>query len=65
MKVIIERFEGDTAVIEIDKDTFANMDRKLLSDAEEGDVINITIEKDETKKRKDRISALMNDLFVD
>lgn len=65
MKAIIERFEGDIAVIEIDKGNFAHMDRKLLPDATEGDVININIEKDETKKRKDRISTLMNDLFID
>lgn len=65
MKVIIDRFEGDYAVVEINKGKFANLPKELVPDAKEGDVIVITIDQDETEKRKEHVKDLMNQLFED
>lgn len=65
MKVIIDRFEGDYAVVEINKGKFVNLPKELIPDAKEGDVIVITIDQDETKKRKEHVKDLMNQLFED
>lgn len=63
MKVIVDRFEGDYAVVEINKGNLVNIPKVLLDGAEEGDVISIEIDKEETAKRKTNIENLMNDLF--
>lgn len=65
MKVIIDRFEGEYAVVELDVGKFVDMPKELVPDAHEGDVIEIIIDTEETKKRKKHISELMNDLFED
>ncbi|CDF12343.1 putative uncharacterized protein [Mycoplasma sp. CAG:776] len=65
MKVIIDRFEGEYAVVELEVGKFVNMPKELVPDAHEGDVINIFIDEKETKRRKEHISELMNDLFED
>ena len=43
MKVVIDRFEGSYAVVEINKGKFVNLPKELVPDAKEGDVIVITI----------------------
>lgn len=63
IKVIIDRFEGEFAVVETEDKEMLNIPHKLLPDACEGDVVTITIDKDETEKRKKNIKNLMNDLF--
>lgn len=65
MEVIIDRFEGDYAVVEIEIGKFAHLPKVLVPDAKEGDVVRITILKNETDKRKKRISHLVNNLFID
>jgi hypothetical protein len=46
---VIDRFEGQWAVIEYVRETF-NLPRKMLpTDAREGDVLNINISVDRTK----------------
>lgn len=65
MKVIIDRFEGDYAVVEMDTDKFVNMPKELIPNAKEGDVIDINVDIKETNKRKKNISKLVNDLFED
>lgn len=64
MKIIIDRFEGDYAVCEIEKGKFVNIPKILLEDAKEGDTVTITVDKSETEKRSKKIENLMNDLFV-
>ena len=64
---IIDRFEGDWAVIEFEKTTY-NLPRVLLpSAAREGDVvrISITLDKKATAERRERIEKLMDELFED
>jgi len=65
MKVIIDRFEGNYAVVEIDVGKFVNIPKILLPNAKEGDVIKIEKDKKETKNRKKNIQKLMNDVFED
>ncbi len=65
MKVIIDRFEGDYAVVELDIGHFVNMPKELVLDAKEGDVVEIIVNHQETEKRKKHIQDLMNDLFED
>ena len=65
MKVIIDRFEGDYAVVELDEGKFLNMPKELVPFAKEGDVIKITVDQDETKKRSEHITDLMANLCKD
>ena len=63
MWVIIDRFEGDYAVVEITPDNFVNIPKVLVKDAKEGDVIRIEVDQKETSKRKEKINNLMNQVF--
>lgn len=63
MKVIIDRFEGDYAVVETEDKIMVNLPKSLIPGAKEGDVISISIDEEETKQRKDNISKLMDDLW--
>lgn len=63
MKVIIDRFEGDFAVVETDDKIMVNLPKSLIPGAKEGDVLNIIIDEEETKKRKDKIQKNMDDLW--
>ena len=65
MEVIIDRFEGDYAVVEITKGKMVNMPKVLVPDAKEGDVIKIIVDKEATKKRQEHVKDLVNDLFID
>ena len=64
---IIDRFENNWAVIEYGKKTF-NFPKDLLpKEAKEGDVLkfDITIDREETEKRRKAIEDLAKDLFVE
>lgn len=64
MKYIIDRFEGEFAVIEAENKKMYNIQKEILpSDVKEGDVILIVIDRDATNKRKDKIAKMMNDLW--
>ena len=65
MEVIIDRFEGNYAVVEIEKGKLVNMPKVLVPDAKEGDVIKIIVDKEATKKRQEHVKDLVNDLFID
>ena len=65
MKVIIDRFEGDYAVVEIDKEKFVNLPKELVPNAKEGDIVIIRVDHEETNKRKEHVKDLMNQLFED
>jgi len=63
--LIVDRFEGDWAVIEYGGTTF-NLPRSLLpQDVKEGDVITISISVDETvtKERKQNSEEMLKDFF--
>lgn len=69
MKGIIDRFEEEYAVVELSDGSFKEIKRIYLPrETKEGDFINIigtqiTLDLEESKKRRDRINNLMEDLF--
>ncbi len=65
MKVIIDRFEGDYAVVEVEEGCFVDMPKVLIPDAKEGDVVSIQIDKNKTKEREKHVENLINQLFQD
>jgi c-di-GMP-related signal transduction protein len=65
MKVTIDRFEGNFAVVELPDQTMLDVPKLLFPNAVESDVIDITIDKNETNERIKRISELMNELYKD
>lgn len=62
MKVTIDRFEGDFAIVEILENCFANIPKILIPDAIEGDIVSITVEKNDNKlkENKERLHRLFN-----
>lgn len=65
MKVIIDRFEGEYAIVELEVGKVINVPKILFPNAKEGDVIKIEIDNEETNNRKNKIQGLINDLFID
>ena len=63
MKWIIERFEGDFAVIECGKLCFNVPKTALPPDASEGDILNIKINAEETKNRENEMKSRLKKLF--
>lgn len=64
---IIDRLEGEWAVIEGEEKTF-NLPRRLLPEgAGEGDVIQITVEIDQvtTRSRVKKVKRLVEEVFED
>lgn len=65
---IIDRFEGDFAVVELENEEMINIKRKdLPQEANEGDVLDInhkiTINYEKTRERKDKIKSMTEDLW--
>ncbi|MCT4507885.1 MAG: DUF3006 domain-containing protein [Tepidibacter sp.] len=66
MKFVIDRFEKDYALVELPNKTLTNIPKILIpKNAKEGDVLELIIDIKETKKRKNEIQNLMDDLFND
>lgn len=69
MKVTIDRFEGDFAVVEKPDRTMMNIRRnKIPADAKEGDVLTIEgdtirVDASETAKREKVVGDIMKDLW--
>ena len=63
MDVIVDRIEGDYAVVEIDKGKMCNLPLVFVPNVKEGDVVTITINKDKIEERKKTIEDLMNSVF--
>jgi len=60
LKIIIDRFEGAYAIVELDNGDFFDMPKVLLPNmANEGDVISIEIDEDATERRRERIKNLL------
>ena len=64
MRVIVDRFEGDYAKVELDEGVFYDIPKVLVPDAKEGDVIDIIVNHEETEKLKSEVNNLINDLFM-
>ena len=64
MEVIIDRFEGDYVVVELANREMVDLPKKLVPvDALEGDVLEIRVNKKETKARRERIEKLSENLW--
>ncbi len=69
MLVIVDRFEGNFAICECEDRSMIEIEKeKLPKEAKEGDVLRIendviTVDIEETKKRKERIEALLKDMW--
>lgn len=67
MRMIIDRFEGQLAVLEYEGKMY-HLPRTLLPDeAKEGDVIVLEarVDKEATQRQHDKISKLIDELFED
>ena len=58
MKIIIDRFEGDSAVVELPGKVIINVPKILFTNAKEGDVISIM----ETSRKKEFFKGLAETL---
>lgn len=65
MRVIVDRFEGDFAKVELDDGVFYDIPSVLVPDAKEGDVIDIVINYEETEKLRSEVDSLIDELFID
>ncbi len=65
MQVIIDRIEGEFAVVELDDGSILDVPKSLFNGAKEGDIIDISINHKLTNERTKEIENLMDDLFVD
>lgn len=64
MRLIIDRFEGDFAIVELENKDRVDMPKVLIpEEAKEGDVIDITVNKEETRDKKENIEKLCEDLW--
>ena len=64
IKVIIDRFEDDKAILEIEEGVFVDAPAVLFPDAVEGDVIIIKKDNNLRNDREKHINRLMKDLFI-
>ena len=62
MRVVIDRFEEDFAVVEISEGETALISRRLLPDAIEGDFVNIDIDHESTEERREEVTSLFDRL---
>jgi len=65
MMLIVDRFEGDLAVLEMPDKTLVTVPRVLLKGARECDVVLITVEHGQTLALKQKVQSLMDKLFID
>ncbi len=63
MKVIVDRIEENIVILEV-LENMIDVDKRLFPDACEGDVFIISKDIDETKKRKENINNLVDNLFI-
>lgn len=63
MKIIIDRFEEDYAVCELSNGKMINIPSEVLREFNQGDVIDIKKNEEETEKRNNEVSSLLDKLF--
>ncbi len=63
MKVVIDRFEGGFAIIELENNRWANIPRALIPGAQEGDIISIEVLKNESSSKKNEMKKRLESLF--
>ncbi|HHU51468.1 MAG TPA: DUF3006 domain-containing protein [Firmicutes bacterium] len=64
--MIIDRFEGKFAIIELEKGKFLQIPREILPpEAREGDVITLKIDRKQTAQRRRKVEELLQELRKD
>lgn len=64
MRMIVDRFEGELAIIELENGEFIDLPKKVLpNNANEGSVINIICDDEETQQLKVTAKKKMNSIF--
>ena len=64
MKIIIDRFEGEYAVVELPNRRMVDLPLIIVpAGAREGDTLDISVDEDETERRRKRIEQLTEDLW--
>jgi len=64
MQITIDRFEGNYAVVELESKKMIEIPLEIIpSGAKEGTVLEIIINHEETKKRKEETDKLMDELW--
>ena len=64
MKIIIDRFEGEIAILELGNGEFVSVPSMILpTNASEGSVIIITCDDNETEKRRLAAKKKMDSIF--
>ena len=66
MRIIVDRFEGNVAVVELEDGNFIDCQKVLLPpNAKEGSIINITVDEKATEEKLQKLKSRMNGLFKD
>jgi hypothetical protein len=64
IKVTIDRFEGEYAVVELPNRETLNMPKQLVpAEAKEGEILKIEIDRSEVAERKREIKNLINEVW--
>lgn len=64
MRMIVDRFEGELAIIELENGEFIDLPKKVLpNNANEGSVINIICDDEETQQLKVTAKKKMQSIF--
>lgn len=63
MKIIVDKIEENIATVELENGEMLNLPSKILDGAEEGDIVEIIVRKNETYERKETIEKLAKRLF--
>lgn len=65
-KIIVDRFEGDFAVVELPNGRMIDCPKALLPDnVEEGSILKIIVDETATNEKLKRVTERMNKLFKD
>ena len=64
MRYIVDRFENEYAIVELDNGEFIDIPKKVLPpDASEGSIVEVTTLSDETNVRRTEMKKKMSSLF--
>ena len=66
MRIIIDRFEGNIAVVELEDGSIIDCPKAILPpNAKEGSIIDITVDEKATEEKLQKVTERMNKLFKD
>lgn len=66
MKIIIDRFEDNIAVVELPNGIMINCPKELIPDnAKEGSILTVAVDENETHQKLQKNTERMNRLFKD